>query len=89
VISEAKNYGIRLILSLVNNFDDFGGRAQYVMWAHEAGEMLNSKDDFYTSELVKKYYKNHIKVITVDFSSFHCYRAYIYIVIEYEFTSLY
>lgn len=63
MISEARNYGIRLILSLVNNFDDFGGRAQYVKWAREAGEALNGEDDFYTNELVKQYYKNHIKVI--------------------------
>ncbi|XWS35429.1 hypothetical protein CRYUN_Cryun21dG0125300 [Craigia yunnanensis] len=30
VVSEAKKYKIRLILSLVNNWDAYGGKAQYV-----------------------------------------------------------
>lgn len=62
VISEAQKYGIRLILSLVNNFKDFGGRAQYVQWAQNAGAAVNGEDDFYTNEVVKGYYKNHVKV---------------------------
>ncbi|KAJ4790408.1 hypothetical protein LUZ62_041654 [Rhynchospora pubera] len=69
VISEAKNHGIRLILSLVNNFKDFGGRAQYVKWAQQAGEAVNSKDDFYTNELVKQYYRNHIKRVLTRINS--------------------
>lgn len=62
MISEAKNHSIRLILSLVNNFDDFGGIAQYVKWGRDAGAVFDSKDDFYKNEFVKQYYKNHIKV---------------------------
>nr|CAD1836936.1 unnamed protein product [Ananas comosus var. bracteatus] len=63
VISEAQKYGIRLILSLVNNFKDFGGRAQYVQWAQNAGAAVNGEDDFYTNEVVKGYYKNHVKTV--------------------------
>ncbi|KAF3321720.1 mannan endo-1,4-beta-mannosidase 5-like protein [Carex littledalei] len=63
VISEAKTYGIHLILSFVNNFKDFGGRAQYVEWARNAGAAVNGEDDFYTSSVVKGYYQNHIKSI--------------------------
>ncbi|XWS19327.1 hypothetical protein CRYUN_Cryun31cG0005700 [Craigia yunnanensis] len=37
VIVEARKHGIRLILSLVNNLNNFGGKAQYVRWAQEAG----------------------------------------------------
>ncbi|KAA3478195.1 Mannan endo-1,4-beta-mannosidase 6 [Gossypium australe] len=37
VIVEARKHGIRLILSLVNNLSNFGGKAQYVRWAQEAG----------------------------------------------------
>ena len=62
VISEARKYGIRLILSLVNNYDNFGGKKQYVDWARSKGENLNSDDDFFTNAVVKGYYKDHIKV---------------------------
>ena len=61
VISEAKKNGVRLILSLSNNYKDFGGRPQYVNWARNAGAPVNS-DDFYTNEVVKGHYKNHVKV---------------------------
>lgn len=62
VISEARKYGIRLILSLSNNYHDFGGRPQYVNWARAAGASVNSDDEFYTNAIVKGYYKNHVKV---------------------------
>ncbi|CAN4099991.1 unnamed protein product [Withania somnifera] len=49
VISEARKYGIRLILSFVNNYKDFGGRNQYAQWAKNAGiQNIISEDDFYT-----------------------------------------
>ncbi|KAK3229733.1 hypothetical protein Dsin_001614 [Dipteronia sinensis] len=63
VISEAKKYGLQLILSLSNNYHDFGGRPQYENWARAAGVSLNSDDDFYTNSAVKGYYKNHIKKV--------------------------
>jgi len=63
VISEARKYGVRLILSLSNNYKDYGGRPQYVQWARTAGVPVNSDDDFYTNAAVKGYYKNHVKVI--------------------------
>ncbi|KAJ0025445.1 hypothetical protein Pint_07083 [Pistacia integerrima] len=65
VISEARNYRIQLILSLSNNYHDFGGRPQYVNWGRAAGVSINSDDDFYTNEVVKRYFKNHVtKVLT-------------------------
>ena len=62
VVSEAKKHGLRLILSLSNNYVNFGGKAQYVQWARNAGQNLNSEDDFFTNPTVKGYYKNHVKV---------------------------
>ena len=62
VVSEAKRYGIRLILTMANNFKDFGGKAQYVQWAKDAGQWVSGEDDFFTNTMVKNYYKNHIKV---------------------------
>ncbi|KAL0463377.1 UNVERIFIED_CONTAM: putative mannan endo-1,4-beta-mannosidase 9 [Sesamum latifolium] len=63
VVSEAKKHGIYLILSLVNNWEGFGGKKQYVQWARERGQYLNNEDEFFTNPIVKDYYKNHIKVV--------------------------
>ena len=70
VISEAKKYDIKLVLSLVNNYENFGGKKQYVDWAKGQGQSVTSEDDFFTNSVVKGYYKNHIKVYyTVTLSS--------------------
>ncbi|KAG8632389.1 mannan endo-1,4-beta-mannosidase 7 [Manihot esculenta] len=63
VISEAKKYGIKLVLSMVNNYDSFGGKKQYVNWARSEGQSVSSDDDFFTNSVVKSYYKNHIKTV--------------------------
>ncbi|KAL6865012.1 hypothetical protein ACP4OV_016163 [Aristida adscensionis] len=61
VVSEARKYRIRLILSLVNNWDGYGGKAQYVKWARYAGVNVTSDDDFFSDHTVKGYFKNHVK----------------------------
>ncbi|KAL4583153.1 hypothetical protein LXL04_007718 [Taraxacum kok-saghyz] len=63
VVAEARKYRIRLILSFVNNYEDYGGRPQYVDWARKEGVEIRSDDDFYTNCIVKGYYKNHVKRI--------------------------
>ncbi|KAL0381076.1 UNVERIFIED_CONTAM: Mannan endo-1,4-beta-mannosidase 4 [Sesamum angustifolium] len=63
VVSEAKKHGIYLILSLVNNWEGFGGKKQYVQWARERGQYLNNEDEFFRNPIVKGYYKNHIKAV--------------------------
>ncbi|XP_047961944.1 mannan endo-1,4-beta-mannosidase 5-like [Salvia hispanica] len=70
VIFEARKYGVRLILSFVNNFDDFGGKAQYVEWAKKAGANVSGDDDFYTNPLIKDYYRNHIKRVVTRLNVF-------------------
>lgn len=62
VIAEARRYRIKLILSLVNNYESFGGKKQYVNWARSRGQYLSSVDDFFRNPVVKGYYKNHVKV---------------------------
>ncbi|KAI5353840.1 hypothetical protein L3X38_006734 [Prunus dulcis] len=62
-ISEAKKHGIKLILSLVNNYENFGGRKQYVDWARSQGQSITTEDDFYTNSVVKDFYRNHIKTV--------------------------
>ncbi|OMO87554.1 Glycoside hydrolase, family 5 [Corchorus capsularis] len=63
VVSEAKKYGIKLILSFANNYDQFGGKKQYVNWARNQGQSIGSDDDFFSNSVVKDYYKNHIKTV--------------------------
>lgn len=69
VISEAKKNGLYVILSLVNNFEDLGGRKQYVQWARDRGQKLNTDDEFYTNAVVKQYYKNHVKTVLTRINS--------------------
>lgn len=65
-VAEAKKVGIRLILSFVNNYADYGGRKQYATWAQRyAGKWNAKEDDFYTDGTIRQWYRNHIrKVIT-------------------------
>eukprot|EP00252_Welwitschia_mirabilis_P001888 TRINITY_DN11856_c0_g2_i4.p1 TRINITY_DN11856_c0_g2~~TRINITY_DN11856_c0_g2_i4.p1 ORF type:complete len:404 (-),score=68.70 TRINITY_DN11856_c0_g2_i4:107-1318(-) len=64
VIVEAKHYGIRLILSLVNNLEHYGGKGQYVLWARQAGiEVGSSNDSFFYHPQLQGYYKNYVKSI--------------------------
>lgn len=62
VIAEARRFGIKLILSLVNNYENLGGKKQYVNWARSKGQYLTSDDDFFRNPVVKGYYKNHVNV---------------------------
>lgn len=62
VIAEARRHGMYLLLCLTNNFEDFGGKRQYVAWAREAGHNLTTADDFFNSTVVKAYYKKHVEV---------------------------
>ncbi|XP_020271739.1 putative mannan endo-1,4-beta-mannosidase 9 [Asparagus officinalis] len=69
VISEAKRNEVYLILSLVNNWEGYGGKKQYVQWAQDQGQWLNSDDDFFRNDLTKQFYKNHIKAILTRVNS--------------------
>lgn len=66
VVSEARKYRIRLILSLINNWDSYGGKAQYVKWSRDAAAgglniTASDDDDFFSDQTVKVYFKNHVK----------------------------
>lgn len=62
MISESRKYGVQLILGLVNNWNDLGGKNKYVQWARERGENVTGDNDFFTHSVVRQYYKNHVKV---------------------------
>lgn len=70
VVSEAKKYKIRLILSLVNNWDAYGGKPQYVKWGKDAGLNLTSDDDFFSHPTLRSYYKVHVKTVLNRINTF-------------------
>ena len=55
VLYKASQSKLRLIISFVNNWDEFGGMAQYVRWA--GGQY---HDEFYTSATIRGWYKDWI-----------------------------
>ncbi|KAI3993330.1 hypothetical protein MKX01_010073 [Papaver californicum] len=52
-----------------NNYQNCGGRKQYVQWAKNQGQYLQSDDDFYTNPLTKAFYKKHIKAVLTRINS--------------------
>nr|GEY60612.1 mannan endo-1,4-beta-mannosidase 7 [Tanacetum cinerariifolium] len=70
VLAEARRYRIKLILSLVNNYENLGGKEQYVNWARNQGQYLTSDDDFFTNPLAKEFYKNHVKTVLNRYNTF-------------------
>ena len=55
-IYKAKKTGIRLILTLSNNWGDFGGVDQYLRWFNNYNH-----DDFFRNEEIKNVYKDYVK----------------------------
>uniref|UniRef100_A0ACD5V8C2 Uncharacterized protein n=1 Tax=Avena sativa TaxID=4498 RepID=A0ACD5V8C2_AVESA len=71
VIYEARRNHIRLVLCLVNNLDNFGGKAQYVKWAQAAGaNVTNSTDSFFYHPTIKGYYRDYVKAILTRRNSY-------------------
>lgn len=56
VVYKAKQQGLKLILSLVNNWDDFGGMNAYVAWS----ETAHSHDDFYSDPKTRQLFRAYI-----------------------------
>jgi mannan endo-1,4-beta-mannosidase len=59
VIHKASTLGIRLILSLVNNWDDFGGMNAYVRWSPSA----RNHDDFYSDPETRAIYRDYLNYV--------------------------
>lgn len=52
---KARQLGLRFVVPLVNNWNDFGGMNQYVEWCGGS-----SHDDFYTNDRIKATYKKYV-----------------------------
>ncbi|KAK1379354.1 hypothetical protein POM88_026098 [Heracleum sosnowskyi] len=70
VIVEARRHRIRLILSLVNNLNAFGGKAQYVRWAKEAGVNVSSSTDSHTIRILDVVTEDRESLLTYPEMSF-------------------
>lgn len=59
VVATAASYGIRLIMTLTNNWRDFGGMDQYVRWEQLVDPTYTgaNHDDFYVSPWQRAAYK--------------------------------
>src|SRR3954471_9261395 len=55
VLASARAHGIRLIIPLTNNWNDFGGMDQYVRWAGGGFH-----DDFYRNPVIRGWYQDWI-----------------------------
>jgi mannan endo-1,4-beta-mannosidase len=63
-IAKASSLGLRLLLTLTNNWHDFGGMDQYVMWRSMMGDGKKGAgfhDDFYSDPTIKSWYKDYAK----------------------------
>lgn len=67
ILHKADSLGFRVILPLVNNWDDYGGMNQYVKWSSTA----SSHNNFYTDLFTKQWYKNHVSTIINRVNSFN------------------
>ncbi|CAI5488998.1 unnamed protein product, partial [Closterium sp. Naga37s-1] len=64
VLFTAKRFGVRLHMVLNGNWDDYGGKNQYVKWSAAAGGTLPADDTaFFVDPLCRTFYKNFIKAV--------------------------
>src|SRR5690606_20115710 len=60
ILSLANQYNMKLIPVLVNNWEEYGGREQYLEWI---GKDPVETDVFYTDPAAKELYKNYLNVV--------------------------
>ena len=53
---KAHQLGLKLVVALTNNWNDFGGMQQYVTWFGGTNH-----DEFYTNDKIKDAYKNYVR----------------------------
>ncbi|MGN0594393.1 MAG: CIA30 family protein, partial [Hominimerdicola sp.] len=63
VIAEAEKRGLKLIITFTNYWEAFGGMDQYCLWMTEAGYGSFKRNEFYTNEIMKGWYKDYIKTL--------------------------
>jgi len=66
IVSAARSRGIRLIITLSNNWTDFGGMDEYVKQIAGSSAL---HDAFYTNSAIQTAYKNYVKAVISRYSS--------------------
>ena len=59
-IYQAEKHDMKLLITFTNYWDAFGGMGQYIKWAKQIGLTNLVKDDFYTNETIKQWYKDYV-----------------------------
>lgn len=59
IVYRASQLGLRLVFSLVNNWDNFGGMNAYVRWSPTA----KTHDDFYSDEETRSIFRDYISYL--------------------------
>ncbi|MGZ3407406.1 MAG: hypothetical protein ACXVAN_13245 [Polyangia bacterium] len=60
VLAQARARGLRVIITLANYWDDFGGIPQYLAWAKLPLDPFDARDRFFSDEHVRAYYRAHL-----------------------------
>lgn len=60
VLTRASHHGVRLVLTLGNNWDAYGGARQYVAWAG-LPDPVEGDSRFFTERAVVEHYKQHLR----------------------------
>jgi len=66
VLQRARERGVYLILTLSNNYSDFGGIPQYINWANHYqlnGSANHTHNDFFTNDSIKQWFKFYIELL--------------------------
>ncbi|QDG53879.1 hypothetical protein FIV42_24985 [Persicimonas caeni] len=66
VVWQAGRRGLRLILALVNHWDDYGGRRRYAAWSSTA----KRADDFYRDAACRRCYRHHARTLVERTNSY-------------------
>ena len=62
VLYKAKQLGIKILLTLTNNWSDFGGMDQYNIWRQLSDPSIKLyHDSFYNDTIMIKWYQNYVK----------------------------
>lgn len=59
VLAEARQAGVRVILTLSNNWKDYGGAPMYLRWAGLSSEGLGL-EEFYRNEKTRAFFRSHL-----------------------------
>jgi hypothetical protein len=61
VLADARARGLRVIVTLSNYWDDFGGIKQYLAWAKLPTDGFGARDRFFSDEKTRAYYRAHLQ----------------------------